>query len=175
MVLSVHDSYPPNVAKAMESDKRAATKEKPVKHRDYWVGVGLVCLVLGMGVVDYLSHSGTKATQETIKRELLALPLPRDTTQENFVSGYQPSKGSAARTVASGQSEREMCDFYAPILLQAGWKKTRDACYPASEPRVLASYARDNITFDIFFLRNNVSGNREYILQSHWGTGQNGK
>ncbi len=53
-----------------------------------WVRFVLFLALLGIFGLDYLLHPGARRTQREMERELKSWPLPPDTTEQGFTSGF---------------------------------------------------------------------------------------
>jgi hypothetical protein len=102
-------------------------------------------------------------------QDLKSLPLAGDTTEEHFSSGFQPGKGHAERRILARMHEREICNFYAPLMTASGWHVTEDKCFPTTDAdHTLITFRKSNIDFRIINLSMDVSGMTTYSLVANW-------
>jgi hypothetical protein len=98
---------------------------------------------------------------------LKALSLPPLTTETDFTSGYQPSKGMAKRTIITSISAKDICSFYRPVMADLGWQLVKEECYPSSEGHTLISFHKGMVTCAINSGREDISG-QKYVIVSFW-------
>jgi hypothetical protein len=131
---------------------------------------GAVVLLGGFGIMglDYFMHPEARELQDRVVQELKSLPLPPGSIEEHFSSGFQPSKGSAERTIVSGLPEKETCAFYQPIMAETGWRLVKNECYPAQEGHTLIEFRKGVKIWKIDSGKESSSGGKELILVTIW-------
>jgi len=114
--------------------------------------LGAIAVVLGFGVLgsDYLLHPEAGRFQREVIQDLRSLPLPPDSTEMDFVSWYQPSKGSAMRSFSSQSYVTAICSFYRRIMVSSGWELVTQDCFPTTDTRQpLVEFRKGQITWTI--------------------------
>jgi hypothetical protein len=125
-------------------------------------------LMLAIFGLDYVLHPGARRSQQSMEQELKALPLPPDSRDNGFTSGFQPAKGRASRTITAGEHPKEFCGFYRPVMAAAGWQLTQDQCYAGDAGHVLLEFHKVTVTCRIQFLSQDVFGMTKYAIVSTW-------
>ncbi|MGA3373080.1 MAG: hypothetical protein ABSC48_15085 [Terracidiphilus sp.] len=137
------------------------------KHRWLYGGIALLFGLSIMGV-DYLLHPEAGRFQSQVAQELRSLPLPPLTTETDFTSGYQPSKGIAARKIITGISAKDICSFYRPVMADLGWQLVKEECYPSSEGDTLISFRKGMVTCAIHQGKEDGFSGTKYTIVSSW-------
>jgi hypothetical protein len=130
--------------------------------------VTLLIIALGIFGVSYVLNPAARKTQQRMEQELKSLPLPPNTKEQEFNSGYQPTKGRASRTFVSTQSVKGTCAFFSPMMSVKGWQKVQEACYPAEAGHTLLSFRKGEVTCQIQYLGEDISGMMKYVVVSTW-------
>ena len=133
---------------------------------------GVIVFVLGFVFLglDYLIHPEAGKFQDQIVQELKSMPLPPNTAETHFESGYQPSKGRAVRTFASSPGIGHVCSFYRSIMINAGWQLVGEDCeYDVEDPKqTLLEFRKGQVTWRIGTAISN-SGNSGDAEQKYNG------
>jgi hypothetical protein len=128
----------------------------------------VVFLVAAIFGLSYLWSPGARNAQGRMERELKALPLPPDTTDVEFTSGYQPSKGRASRVVISGRSPGELCHFFSALMINAGWQQVQETCYAGEVGHTLVSFNKGSVFCRVQYLDQDIFGKTKYAIVSTW-------
>jgi hypothetical protein len=132
-----------------------------------WIGATVLFLGLGGMGLDYLVHPEARRFQSQVVQDLRTLPVPSGTTELDFSSGYQPSKGMAERTIALGIPVKDICSFYRPIMEDSGWQIVKEECYPSSEGHALIVFRKGKVTCKIDVGHQDISVTK-YVIVSTW-------
>jgi hypothetical protein len=132
------------------------------------ITVGLI--VVGyFGFISILSYPGSRRLQNQTVEELRFLPVPPDSTEKDFSSGFQPGKGGAKRIIVSRLSEKDLCAFYRPIMANSGWRLVKENCYPSSEFHILMEYRKGQVSWRVSTTGKYYAERKyDYNLVSAW-------
>jgi len=115
--------------------------------RLFIITIGVV--IVGVHYFSYLWHPESQRFQDQVIKELRSLPVPPDSTERDFSSGFQPHVGMAERKIFSRLSEKDLCAFYRPIMANFGWRLVQENCYPSSEFHILIEYQKGQVNWRI--------------------------
>ena len=135
-----------------------------------WSRVGLLfSVMLVIFGLSYVFHPEARRNQKQMVEELKALPLPPGTSEQSFSSGYQPSKGSALRTILSAASAQDLCGFFLQTLTSKGWHLVEQSCFSGEWGHAMMVLRKGMFTCKLVYVRQNGStGMFTYELLATW-------
>ncbi len=158
---AVGPAFSPEVKEALDREGRRLRSQRLV--------VVLAALMVALFILGYVFDRESRSRQEAVVKELKTLPLPANVADEDFSSGYQPwSRGRASRTILAGIHPKELCDFYASLLISSGWLQTDEKCYPGDRGHVLIALRKGHQVFELVYLGGDVMGRTKYVMSEGW-------